>query len=76
MRVIRVPARQLNVETNLRFSRDHRRFGPPPRLVRIGSEVQVEFDDPVSLTAGGVYLDPGLVKLLVRSVPGFKRIAW
>ena len=71
-----IPRRQLNVETNLRFSRNHKRFGPPPGLVTIGAEVRIRFENPGNLTDSGVYCEPWLVKLLVRSVPGFKRIAW
>lgn len=76
MRVIHIPPRQLNVETNLRFSRDSMRFGPPPSHVQVGSEFKIEFSNPKCLTDGGVYCDPAVVRVLVRSVPGFKRTAW
>lgn len=76
MREVVIPGRQFNVETNLRFSRDHRRFGPPPGVVRIGSEVRVVFERPTNLVDTGVHCEPWLVKMLVRNVPGFKRIAW
>ena len=76
MRLVEIPSVQLNVETNLRFSVNERRFGPPPRVVTIGSELRVEFADPSKLVGSGVYCDPVVVRRLVREVPGFRKIPW
>ncbi len=73
MTVILVPRLQLDVETNLRFSSNRKRYGPPPKRVSVGGVLTVEFEVPSQLLRG-VYLDEKSAGILVDNVPGFKRI--
>jgi len=72
MEKVFIPRRQLNIETNLKFSTNVKKFGHPPSKVRIGQVMEVEFEDPRRLTTIGVYCDSKVITLLMENVPGFK----
>jgi len=74
MEKVVVPKTQYNVETNLKFSSNKKKFGPPPATVRIGHVLEIEFENPKSLLTVGVHCDPRVISLLIENVPGFKRI--
>jgi hypothetical protein len=56
---------------NIRYSRNLKKYGPPPTKVVVGNRRW--FFDPKAL-ALGVYLPPADVKLLTDNVGGFKKI--
>lgn len=63
-----------NDVANLRFSRNHAKYGSPPAKVSIGGVVLVEFESPADLAGIGVHCPPATLRLLTICVPGFKRI--
>ncbi len=70
---VTIPRLQLNVETNVRFSSNRKRYGPPPKVVTVGGTLRVEFEEPSQLLRG-VHLEEKYAGILVNNVPGFKRI--
>jgi len=73
MEVVKVPRLQLNVETNVKFSSNRKKYGPPPKTVMVGGTLRVEFEVPAQLLRG-VYLEKKYAGILVNNVPGFKHI--